>query len=318
MLKYDLKDFNNIIFEGFNINLPDELISMISNLSVQVGSPTYIKTPTFKKKDTEFISETNTTKYTSLKKKFVNVNCDDWESIKSYKSTKIELKEGLDGKIDLIRSYLNKISEKSYEEQCNNIYIILDELIKYNTSEEDMIKIGNSIFEIASNNRFYSKLYADLYTKLISEFALMKIIFVNNLNKYLDVFDNIEYVSAEENYDMFCRINRENERRKSLSSFFINLSINQIISRDKIIELTFNLLKKVVSLVNEQNKKSVVDEIVENISILYKKEWFTNCDTQIDGLTFVQTVEKFANSNPKTYNSLTNKSIFKFMDILEL
>jgi len=318
MLKYDLKDFNNIIFEGFNINLPDELISMISNLSVQVGSPTYIKTPTFKKKDTEFISETNTTKYTSLKKKFVNVNCDDWESIKSYKSTKIELKEGLDGKIDLIRSYLNKISEKSYEEQCNNIYIILDELIKDNTSEEDMIKIGNSIFEIASNNRFYSKLYADLYTKLISEFALMKIIFVNNLNKYLDVFDNIEYVSAEENYDMFCRINRENERRKSLSSFFINLSINQIISRDKIIELTFNLLKKVVSLVNEQNKKSVVDEIVENISILYKKEWFTNCDTQIDGLTFVQTVEKFANSNPKTYNSLTNKSIFKFMDILEL
>ena len=318
MLKYDLKDFNNIIFEGFNINLPDELISMISNLSVQVGSPTYIKTPTFKKKDTEFISETNTTKYTSLKKKFVNVNCDDWESIKSYKSTKIELKEGLDGKIDLIRSYLNKISEKSYEEQCNNIYIILDESIKDNTSEEDMIKIGNSIFEIASNNRFYSKLYADLYTKLISEFALMKIIFVNNLNKYLDVFDNIEYVSAEENYDMFCRINRENERRKSLSSFFINLSINQIISRDKIIELTFNLLKKVVSLVNEQNKKSVVDEIVENISILYKKEWFTNCDTQIDGLTFVQTVEKFANSNPKTYNSLTNKSIFKFMDILEL
>jgi hypothetical protein len=318
MLKYDLKDFNNIIFEGFNINLPDELISMISNLSVQVGSPTYIKTPTFKKKDTEFISETNTNKYTSLKKKFVNVNCDDWESIKSYKSTKIELKEGLDGKIDLIRSYLNKISEKSYEEQCNNIYIILDELIKDNTSEEDMIKIGNSIFEIASNNRFYSKLYADLYTKLISEFALMKIIFVNNLNKYLDVFDNIEYVSAEENYDMFCRINRENERRKSLSSFFINLSINQIISRDKIIELTFNLLKKVVSLVNEQNKKSVVDEIVENISILYKKEWFTNCDTQIDGLTFVQTVEKFANSNPKTYNSLTNKSIFKFMDILEL
>jgi hypothetical protein len=318
MLKYDLKDFNNIIFEGFNINLPDELISMISNLSVQVGSPTYIKTPTFKKKDTEFISETNTNKYTSLKKKFVNVNCDDWESIKSYKSTKIELKEGLDGKIDLIRSYLNKISEKSYEEQCNNIYIILDELIKDNTSEEDMIKIGNSIFEIASNNRFYSKLYADLYTKLISEFALMKIIFVNNLNKYLDVFDNIEYVSAEENYDMFCRINRENERRKSLSSFFINLSINQIISRDKIIELTFNLLKKVVSLINEQNKKSVVDEIVENISILYKKEWFTNCDTQIDGLTFVQTVEKFANSNPKTYNSLTNKSIFKFMDILEL
>jgi hypothetical protein len=49
--QYTLIDFKNIIFDGFNITLPSDTISIITELALQVGSPTYIKTPDFNKKE---------------------------------------------------------------------------------------------------------------------------------------------------------------------------------------------------------------------------------------------------------------------------
>jgi hypothetical protein len=48
---YQLKDFTDITFDGFNFSLPEETIQMISSLSLEVGSPTYIKTPVFRKRE---------------------------------------------------------------------------------------------------------------------------------------------------------------------------------------------------------------------------------------------------------------------------
>jgi hypothetical protein len=50
-MRYTLKDFTEIAFNGFDINLPEETLVIITELSQQVGSPTYIKTPTFHKRE---------------------------------------------------------------------------------------------------------------------------------------------------------------------------------------------------------------------------------------------------------------------------
>jgi hypothetical protein len=39
------------LFNGFDIKLPEETLVMITELSQQVGSPTYIKTPIFQKRE---------------------------------------------------------------------------------------------------------------------------------------------------------------------------------------------------------------------------------------------------------------------------
>ena len=51
MVQYTLQDVLEITFNGFDITLPEETIKLIQELSNQVGSPTYVKTPTFPKKD---------------------------------------------------------------------------------------------------------------------------------------------------------------------------------------------------------------------------------------------------------------------------
>ena len=50
-MRYTLDDINSILFNGFEYNLPEKTLEIISNLALQVGSPDYVKTPVFKKRE---------------------------------------------------------------------------------------------------------------------------------------------------------------------------------------------------------------------------------------------------------------------------
>ena len=298
-LKYTLNDFETIKFEGFDFIIPDVTLAFISELTKHVGSPSYIKTPIFKKKTIDNPQE-------------------NWGAVRNtFQATKIEQKQGLELQIDLIRSHLNKISDKNYIDYRNKIIDIFDELVVNNISSENMMRICSSLFEIASNNRFYSKLYADLYSDLINKYDEMNVIFENSLGSFMCLFDKIEYVDPVVDYDAFCKNNKDNERRRSLSAFFVNLMYNKIISKDKLVSLLVILLTQVYTFIKLENKKNEVDELTENIALLFKKE-FIDTDIQIEGLPLIQSMEHLAKSKSKTYASLSNKSIFKYMDILEL
>ena len=70
------------------------------------------------------------------------------------------------------------------------------------------------------------------------------------------------------------------------------------------------------------DKKNEVDELIETIAILYKKDIYNDDDGNnyelIDGYTIAEIIEKIANSKVKDYKSLTNKALFKFMDLIEM
>ena len=171
-MRYTLQDFTNIIFDGFEIKIPDETLGIITELALQVGSPTYIRTPIFVKKS-NITNETPNNMDLKNKKRNRNmevVNDDDWETIRTFQTTVIEKKQGIEAQIDLVRAALNKMSDKNYIDSSTKIIDILDLLIKNDTPISEMTNIGNAIFELASNNRFFSKLYADLYCTLIDKY----------------------------------------------------------------------------------------------------------------------------------------------------
>ena len=301
---YSHQDFQNIIFDGFQFSLPEETIALINELASKVGAPTYIKTPVFKKKD-DTVTTTTTTGET-------------WEKVqvRSFKTTKIEQKKGIDSKIDMIRFHLNKITDKKYIECHNQIVDLLNELIENNIKDEDLMRICLHIFEIASNNRFYSKLYADLYSDLITRYDIMKTIFNNSFNSFMELFNHVEYVDPTVNYDAFCKNNKDNECRKSLSTFILNLMNNNIISREKVMSLLSQLLAQVQEFILLENKKNEVDELTENIALLFKAELVA--EITIDGVSFITILQNLAKSKMKSYPSLSNKSIFKYMDLCEM
>jgi hypothetical protein len=79
-------------------------------------------------------------------------------------------------------------------------------------------------------------------------------------------------------------------------------------------------MSKIYLYINQDNKKNEVDELIENIAILYKKELFVGKAEYelIDGMTISEIIENLAHSKCKNYLSLSNKSIFKFMDLIEM
>ena len=306
-LKYTLKDFNDIIFNGFNLVLPDDTVELISKLSKEVGSPDYVKTPVFKKRENPLKTE----------QPFLKRRSDELRS--SFQTTKLEDKVGIDAKIDVIRSHLNKMTDKNYIDMRNKIIDIIDNLITENVTDDDMLRVSTIIFEIASNNRFFSKIYAELYSDLLSKYDAMKTVFEDSLNKFTELFGVVEFVESTVDYDRFCKNNKDNEKRKALSAFFVNLMSNNIISKDKIVSITRNLLFQLHTLITVENKKNEVDELTENIALLFKKDLYDDVAyDKIDGMTIQQLIEKLANSKCKDYKSLTNKTIFKFMDLVEM
>jgi len=302
IMKYTLKDFDEIIFNGFNLVLPDETVEIISKLSQQVGSPDYVKTPVFKKRDNKELP--------FKKKKGAEV------TTKSFQTTRLEEKVGTDAHIDMIRSNLNKMTDKNYIDIRNKIFDTIDGIM---TETDDINRVSTVIFEIASNNRFFSKMYAELYADLINKYDVMKGVFENSLTQFTQLFDTIEYVESTVDYDKFCKINKDNERRKALSAFFTNLMDNNIISKERIVEITRNLLFQMYTFISMENKKNEVDELTENIALLYRPDLYATITYEpIDGMNITQLIDMIAHSKTKDYKSLTNKALFKFMDLLNL
>ena len=301
-MQYTLQAFNDIITSGFNYELSPETLQIISKLAQEVGSPDYVKTPVFVKKP----------RVEPDKKRRGNKESDlNWEIARTFQTTKLEEKVGVDAKIDSVRSLLNKMTDKNYIDIRNKIIDVIDTI-----ETEEMSKVSVTIFEIASNNRFFSKIYADLYSDLMNKHDSMKQVFEESLGKFVTLFDTIEYVDSIVDYDKFCKINKDNEKRKALSAFFVNLMHNNIIQKEEIVSITSNLLTQLYTFISEENKKNEVDELTENIAILYNPSLYSDVDL-VDGVTITDMAMRLSKSKVKDYKSLTNKTVFKFMDLVE-
>jgi len=332
-LRYTLEQIEDIVFKGFDYRVPDDVMEKISNLAMQVGSPDYVKTPVFKKRENPMKVDPETTSTsTPIAKEYIKkrkgnrnmevFNDEDWDTIRTFQTTKIEAKTGIDADFDSIRNTINKMTDKNYSDMRNKIIEIIEKLVSEN-SESALGVIAENIFDIASSNRFYSKIYADLYSDLSSKFEFIKEQYLQNLKRFTDLFNNIEYVDSSVNYDRFCEINKINEKRKSLAAFYINLMYCGIISKDEIMLITRNLLAKIYEFISVENKKNEVEELTETIAILYKKDLYQDNEEDVDyekieGFTITQIIEKIANSKVKDYKSLSNKSLFKFMDLIDM
>lgn len=326
-LRYTLEEIEDIVFKGFDYRISDDVMEKISNLAMQVGSPDYVKTPVFKKRDNPMKVEPESPLAKELPKKrrgnknMESFNEDDWNSVRNFQTTKIEMKSGIDADFDYIRNTINKMTDKNYIEMRNKIIEIIEKLVSENP-ESALSVIGENIFDIASSNRFYSKIYADLYSDLSSKFDFIKEEYLQNLKRFTELFNNIEYVDSNVNYDRFCEINKINEKRKSLAAFYINLMYCGVISKNEIRSITRNLLAKIYEYISLENKKNEVEELTETIAILFKKELYdTDNDNNyglIEGFTISEVIEKIANSKVKDYKSLSNKSLFKFMDLIDM
>lgn len=308
--QYTLNDFKRVSLNN-NYEISDETITVVNKLATLVGAPTYKRTPVFTKP---------IMRRERPRRAKVTITASDWEEMRNFKVTELKKnEEGIDKKIDDIRNLLNKITSKNFDSIKTNIIDMLNNIINSDVDKNELLKVGESIFEIGCMNKFWAKLYADLYKELMESFPVMRDICMQNFNSFSTLFDNIRYVS-EENYDEFCLVNKENNKRRAISSFFVHLMKEGVIEADKIANIIVNLSEKFIEYIKTDGMKNQVDEISENLFILIKEGIDTiESNNSLEEIhekitTFVSDVTSF---KTKDYKSFTSKTLFKFMDLVE-
>jgi len=329
--QYTLQDFNDIISAGFSYDLKDSnVIELISSLSNKVGAPTYIKTPVFPKRDkpvTAGIGATPTQEYSAARRqrnKPSQITDDDWNTIRTFQKTEMKKTEGIEKRIDTIRSLLNKLTDSTYNAieieilaevndiiQFYNSETEMNETTECNIDEENIAKIANSIFNTASTNTFYSALYSKLFKQLIKCHEIFTKIFEKSYSEFVGLFKKIEYVDPSVDYNKFCENTKLNDRRRAMSMFIINLMKESVLDSDSVVDIITALQEMVNSYIKLSNKTNELEELNENIfilvtngkEILSKHEKWENIISKIKFLSILKV-------KMKEYPSVKNKLIF--------
>ena len=302
---FTLNDFERISKSKYNYPISLDTIEIINLLADKVGAPSYVKTPNFKHE-----KRNKNNKYQS------EINNEDWDTIRNFQSTEFKQVKGVDKIINNIKLEINKITKTTYNNQINIIYKQLEELEQSDIITYDEKKhVGEIIFDVASCNMFYSELYADLVNKLSLKFEWLLEIFHSSLKHYTHKFMKFETNISHENYEKFCQVNKDNEARKALIKFYINLMYTKIINIKEIISILENMKLLLNDYLQDKNYTNAVEQLAENICIIIENLYNEHNDKLNDIISYFKNLSII---NKKIYPGLSNKTIFRFMDTLDI
>ena len=181
-------------------------------------------------------------------------------------------------------------------------------------------KIVRFVFDTASSNAFYSEIYAELYKNIIDKFSEFRSKIEDIVVNYKNSFDEINPVDPNDDYDAYCEFTKMNDKRKAMSTFMCNLTKFDVLASDKLYSIMTYIINKIFEHSVLENSSSVVEELCDNLYILITTvyELYRNDSTfhnvimeQIKDISLYRKVDK------NKYKSVTSRSSFKMMDIIE-
>ena len=316
-LYYSLNDFNTIIFDN-RYKLSTDVLEIISGLNRSLG----ISNERVVIDRNHSISTTNDRSRHRNKRQNTVFSTDGrseeaWETLRSFKATVVEKKtDGIEKTINDIRICLNKISQKNYDSILGLILDLVSETQKTETNSESMKKVANYIFEIASTNKFFSEIYASLYKELTSRYDIFQNILSDFVSTFTERIKDIQYVDQNSDYDAFCANNKINDARKATCVFIVNLVKNNVLQKERLLFIIRSVIELVLEYIETPDKVNQVEEITENAFLLITESHQTMKSIP-DWVKIMENVKNISQMKAKDKTSLSSRSVFKYMDILD-
>lgn len=228
-----------------------------------------------------------------------------------YKSKIIVNRDKINGLIDSLRLNMNKLSKQNYVKQLEKIRSILHELDK-EFEDSDIEKCALIIFEIASTNLFYSNLYALLYQDLYKEFKLIQKPLENTLKTFIQSYKNIETISQAKNYDLFCKIIKNNNRQLAILNFLLQLIKYDIVKIDFVYDIIYYIIETTKDV---NTNKDEIQHLSDHLYIIVQ-EIKTILQDDVIWETIIKHINNYCQMKPN--GNISYKAIFKYMDINDL
>ena len=240
---------------------------------------------------------------------------DNWEKLRQqvdFKATVLKEKVGVDKQLSMIKSSLNKLCFQNYESERKKIFDLLEEIYKTEKKSEEILEI---FINLACTNIMYAKFYVKLLHELFNQYSDLNEEFIKYdvISKYKNSLLTIEYIDSEKDLNSYCLNNKNNDKRKGLCNFIIELVIQQIYDEENIYYL-FNYLFEMLDTNKESQELIYInDELIDNVHVLINSSY----DTIIKQTYYKKMKEIITEWKSKRTLGISNRSVFKFMDIYD-
>ena len=305
---YKLKNENNFELESNVLNFLNNTLSDI-------------KKQTARKFDNNASSDKNRNKFNKYKNyekksdsknnSFKNSNIFEKQQNENITKNRINRIKGLNNvsSIDAInnniRKILNKLTNSNYEKLKNEFICYYNTLL---TSDVELNEINILIFSILTkNNEIFSDLYSSIYSNLININDDFSILLNKNINNFLNFGENINFESTS---------NKKNDEYRCLLLFYINCIKQNLLPSDFIFDLLnilFIDLFDNFKITDNKNYCEVLNEFI--FYIITNSYKIINDDKNYSEL--YKNIEKIKAMKNKDLPSISNKIIFKNMDLYE-
>jgi hypothetical protein len=234
-----------------------------------------------------------------------------------FKATVFAEVDNTQANINDIRVGLNKIKDSNCDE---NIAMFIEKIDEIRESidfgddcamTEKMQQVFDTIYSICISNKMFSKIYANVLTRLCKNYCSdMNSMLDAKIAEYLASMQNIVDVNANDNYDAFCEFTAMNNNRKNITNLLCEIAKtgeyeNMLLTN--VLKNTSDLLTHVLESVESVEKQKEVEEITENIVIM-----FSHFDKELKA-QFKSSFEQLASTKKP---GLTSRTRFKYMDLV--
>ena len=319
--QYNLDDYVNIQ-ETLSYKLPQEILTIIDNLSVEVDD--YMKTLPVTTNDNYDDKKRNRRNYKNYSKGNSS-NDAAWMKKEPFKATKIERKESKDKYLEEFASILNKITKKTYESHHEKIFIILNNAMQDDSDSEDdtqngeneYIRIANTLFDTIKRLRLGFDIYATIIKDMVSKYPMFIESIGIQTQMYLDSYNDIKDIDPNTAYDAYCDMNKLNDKRRSMSHFLIELFKNKLLTETEMQEIIKTRIQIIFDNIDIDDKTSLIEETTENLYIfITKAKGIVNFEIN-EWKIILENITKCSKLKAREHKSISSRMVFKYMDIID-
>jgi len=248
-------------------------------------------------------------------------NNGQWAQQVPFKVTTLEKKEGMDVKYSDMRSTLNKITLKNQE----NLLPKVIEIVNYIMNEDDSdsedfqeqdsyYRITGVLLDIVKKIKTGHRVYVNVLKEIIQCYPSFVTQISEFVTTYRNTYDDIIDIDANDNYDGYCDLVKQNDYRRSNSSFIINLTEQKLVGENELITIIDTLFDMVLDNIDNEQKTVLIEEITENLSIfIINSHSFLKTHSQWG--TLIEKLNKCSKLKAKDHKSISSRIVFKYMDI---
>jgi hypothetical protein len=160
-------------------------------------------------------------------------------------------------------------------------------------------------------------MYATLYTELFKIYPSFEERKEQVVMECIENMDTIEYVDESQDYEGFCKNNKQNDIRRSMNTFLVHLYKENQCNIQCILKMINTLLDKIALNKGMSTQSHVIEELTENLYI-FISELISELKQHTSWKNITDSITEYSKCKVSDYPGLTTRIKFKFMDMMDV